>query len=275
VGACITQLVSVPSKTNGDPPLPTISGIDTPTQVKRPLEWWQILLMALGCAFIFLVILLLWRRRARKQRAKQTAAFASIKSLDGKGWRARLLRLGERLFGHSGRSRPPAPKFGDATTASISPSEDLKLMMLREQEEERHQKEMEKIFGAYGLSRAGSSRAPSAFDNDRRSEFSDPSIYSQVTGLPRRGPEPRLPVKKSMTEASRYSMSTTYTGPSNVPKEVRRVTPPLLTDAELYAQSTRGSDTDADAKSTTLSSFDWLSTVDEEPAHGSRNPFRK
>ncbi|KAF9493142.1 hypothetical protein BDN71DRAFT_1508856 [Pleurotus eryngii] len=58
-----------PSGTGTAPPLPTITGLDMPTVVmnlgKRALEWWQILLMALGCAFIFLIIVWLFRRRAR------------------------------------------------------------------------------------------------------------------------------------------------------------------------------------------------------------------
>ena len=57
--------------------------------------------MALGCAFIFVVILMCWRRRARKRRAAATANFAAAKRLNHTGsWRYRLARFGERLFGH-------------------------------------------------------------------------------------------------------------------------------------------------------------------------------
>lgn len=61
--------------------------------------------MALGCAFIFLLVLVLWRRKARKQRAKATLMFAHTKRLDGmhQGWRWRV----KRFFGgaRGGRGR--------------------------------------------------------------------------------------------------------------------------------------------------------------------------
>ena len=62
--------------------------------------------MALGCAFIFMVFLMCWRRRARKQRANKTKQFAMAKKLDDpKSWRQRLVRFGERLFGHTSKNK--------------------------------------------------------------------------------------------------------------------------------------------------------------------------
>jgi len=200
-------------------------------------------LMALGCAFIFLVILMLWRRRARKQRAKRTAMFASAKSLDGRGWRGKLVRFREWLFGHHGKR------------------EEVDLMKMRDLEEERHHREMEKILGAYEYSRAGSTRRterdPSAYDNDRRnSALSAQSLYSQITGSTRRVPEPRLPVKKQQRDAtrSRFSMSTL----GSEGHVTRRVTPPIPTEAELYAEARRES----------------LEMASSETG-GSKNPFRR
>ena len=63
--------------------------------------------MALGCAFIFLMVLMLWRRKARKQRAKATMMFAHTKRLDDlhKGWRWKV----KRFFGvRGGRGREEA-----------------------------------------------------------------------------------------------------------------------------------------------------------------------
>lgn len=111
LGVCLSELVMVPSPsgTGTVPPLPSITGINSPAPTKsgsNRLQWWQILLMALGCAFIFMVFLMCWRRRARKQRANKTKQFAMAKKLDDpKSWRQRLVRFGERLFGHTSKNK--------------------------------------------------------------------------------------------------------------------------------------------------------------------------
>lgn len=57
--------------------------------------------MALGLVFLVLLALGCWRRRQRKRRALETRAFARQKNLDVRmGWGRRLVRWGERLFGH-------------------------------------------------------------------------------------------------------------------------------------------------------------------------------
>ena len=107
--------------------------------------------MALGCAFIFVVILMLWRRHARKRRAKATAMFAAAKNLDKRGgWRWRLIRFGERLFGHK-RSRLAYPPE----------QEQMRLEKLRADEEAQYERDMDKFLDSYNHSRAGTSRAPS------------------------------------------------------------------------------------------------------------------
>ncbi|KAJ3490332.1 hypothetical protein NLJ89_g11444 [Agrocybe chaxingu] len=59
------------------------------------------------------MLLMCWRRRARKQRKQQTKLFASMKRLDRpRTWKERLVRFGERFFGHRdrmmfGRRRQP------------------------------------------------------------------------------------------------------------------------------------------------------------------------
>jgi hypothetical protein len=190
--------------------------------------------MALGCAFIFLLFFMCWRRRARRIRAKHTARFASVKALDRKdNWRWRLVRFGERLFGHK------------ASTRVVEDSDDIKLMKMRAAEEARHEHEMEKLVGAYEYSRSGtrSSRGPptvvSVHDHHHDSRdsvtLSADSIYSQVTGMPRRLPEPRQPLKNVDLPKSRFSLSTlgssTHYG--------KRKPPPPVTDAAAYAQAVR------------------------------------
>ena len=138
LGICLSELVDVPSPsgTSSEPPLPSISGLDQPANVTknstRPLAWWEILLMALGCAFIFVVILMLWRRHARKKRAQATAVFASAKRLDRPaGWRWRLIRFGEKLFGHKRSRLVPAYE-----------NDQMRMEKLRTLEDARYERDM-------------------------------------------------------------------------------------------------------------------------------------
>lgn len=173
--------------------------------------------MALGCAFIFLVILMLWRRHARKRRAKATALFATAKRLDRpQGWRGRLVAFGERLFGH----RRPAP----ATMPLYAP-QPVRLEKLRtssDASDAHASRDMDKLLGAYDYSRAGSSRGPSPLpslrDHGARHRFSGASLthdslYSHATGLPRSAPEPRQPVRTNPRDLlpSRFSATTAST----------------------------------------------------------------
>ncbi|KAH8828150.1 TNFR/NGFR cysteine-rich region family protein [Flagelloscypha sp. PMI_526] len=171
------ELANVPSATSGSAPLPTVSGIDTPIVVKKKLEWWQILLMALGCAFIFLVIVWIWRRRARKQRTKQTKTFAQRKFGSGlSDWKWRLVRFGEKLFGHrkSTRVYPDSLPLGDVEKGQNMPPQPVP----RPSRTHRTQRSL-------------------------RSEYSAPSVYSQATG-----PRTMPPVRQPVTE-SRFSTAST------------------------------------------------------------------
>ncbi|KAI6037038.1 growth factor receptor domain-containing protein [Pisolithus microcarpus] len=263
LGACLSELVLVPSSTGGSAALPSISGLSSPvtTTTSQSLSWWEILLMTLGCAFIFIAFLWCWRRRARKQRAKETAAFASAKALDRKtNWRQRLMAL----FGHSPKPAPPD-------------NEEITLWKLRAAEEAHHDRELEKLIGAYEYSRAGSSRGPSPLPSlhDRKSHgphdydshrLSRESLYSQVTGMPRNGPEPRQPVKSNPL-TSRFSTTTVGSSVCKKPSILKReLTPrkPPPTDAEAYATSVRDV---ADG-----SGSYWVTPVN---TGGSRNPFRQ
>ena len=252
LGACLSELViPSPSGTGTSAPLPTVTGINSPTAaVKRGrLQWWQILLMALGCAFIFLVILWLYRRRQRKQRAKKTAAFAAS-GLNGAvnrtstSWRWRLIRFGEKLFGHNRSKRARTvpnivhmgPLHGERADIKMAPT-------LRAAEEARSSTspllhstipaanpswrksldsddvdvDMVNLIGSYNRP---DSPLPTRYNphhtrvtaadqrsiSDASSQMSAPSLYSQMTGIPRRAPDPRQPLKKDLT--SRFSAST-------------------------------------------------------------------
>ncbi|KAJ6572174.1 insulin-like growth factor binding protein [Mycena capillaripes] len=221
LGVCLSELVDVPSTTTpGAAPLPSVTGLDAPTAIaappRRALAWWEILLMALGCAFIFLAIVWLWRRRARKQRAQRTAKFAAKRQLDPVGWRWRLLRFGEKLFGHHASRRAEPVVEGEA----------VKLAKMRAAEEASDERDMDKLLANYEYPRGEvrsqqqqhhhhhhhlhlqREREREHARNSSASTLSAPSLYSQVTGLPQRVPEPKEPVRANRDITSRFSTST-------------------------------------------------------------------
>lgn len=262
LGICLSDLVVVPPS-NGSAPAPTLPGLTAPAPttntntVRRPLEWWQILLMALGCAFIFVVILMLWRRRMRKRRAAATAAFASAKKLHEPGWRGCLVRFGERLFGHKHGQRwmmdgeaVRMEKLRAAEEARYTG--DLKRANTRSAESARYSRDMDKLIDSYEYSRAGSSRQPSlrkhdgddkhtlprARDLDRgldTDSLSRNSIYSQVTGMPQRAPEPRQPVKNPRDLLPSRFSDNTYS--SWVVPDTQLAPQPAPTPAQEYART--------------------------------------
>jgi len=260
LGVCLSELAT----TENLPPLPSVTGLNDPTNIptRRSLEWWQILLMALGCAFIFLVILWLFRRRSRKQRAQRTAMFASAKGIDdnkgywrqkliplrekldifvhrftnsrradgSKGyWRHKLLPMGEKLkfFGHRDPTlvRPATNLKSQiviipTTFRKDEESESIMLANIRAAEEARHirdsrtdfgeEEDMVKLIQTYAKPSTPKAtrfhtrfhRIPpvvenraSGSSNSDMSSFSTPSLYSQITGVPRKTPEPRRPVR--------------------------------------------------------------------------------
>ncbi|PCH38564.1 growth factor receptor domain-containing protein [Wolfiporia cocos MD-104 SS10] len=269
LGLCLSDLVQTvavtPSGTTTVSSLPSITGISTSTTsstTHSTLAWWQILLMALGCAFIFLVVVVTWRKRMRRKRAQATKAFALAKNLDSPpSWRMRLVRFGERLFGHTPRQRWVVQEG----------AQDMKLEPLTSA---RFDRDMEKLGGddyqdfrpkrsplptlreyaapqSWGASRP--SRPPSV------TSLSADSFYTQITGQPRRAPDPRQPVRSNPRDLlpSRFS-DTTYATEEDVLAPTQAPTP-----AQEYARSVQAQDSPR-------SSY-WL-----QPNHtgSSRNPFR-
>ncbi|KAJ7063671.1 insulin-like growth factor binding protein [Mycena amicta] len=314
LGVCLSDLVHVTSTatnngTISEPTKPTPSPVLTTGA--RPLAWWEILLMALGCAFIFVLVLLCWRRRARNQRAKQTAAWASKKRLNPKtNWRWRLVRFGEKLFGHRASRRAQATPAIHLDENSEVESEAIKLMKIRNAEEARHHLEMEKlqVFGAYEYSRhsrasfasesskASSHRAPSKLpelkgrrdlERDAQERVSRGSMYSSATGVPRSGPEPRQPVSKNeLSGLTRYpsSLLSAYAKPTSLPEgrlvdvdgDVPVVVPmhtgPRVTEAQAYADAVRPSLAETHGAYWIRPTMTGASTA---TAKSSNNPFRR
>jgi len=217
LGACLSDLVLIPqsSGTSSGGSLPSITGLTDPVPPSRgsKLPWWEILLMALGCAFIFMVFLMCWRRRARKQRAKQTKMFAQAKELNVKDWKWKLMRFGEKLFGH--------PK----STWVSAKNKNVEQIGLRDVEgqhyrpETKRDGEFDNIYDAYDYSIRSPVSEYSRYYRRQphlersatvtaKESMSSRSIYSQVTGMRNnRMPEPRQPVKKHNL-MSRFSAST-------------------------------------------------------------------
>ena len=299
MGVCLSELVVVPepSGTGNVPPLPSITGINSPAPTKsgsNRLQWWQILLMALGCAFIFMLFLVCWRRRARKQRANKTKKFAIAKKLDDSGdWKQRLVRFGERLFGHTPKNRlaghhtyaaDPQGYPGDTKKGDIA---------LRDLEEQRKWRDdpkrpatyhddddLDGILGAYQYEETIRS-TPSEYSRFyHRQSHHDPSaelereysrlqqqkpredvleslasqsIYSQVTGVKKKAPEPRLPVRDF--PRSRFSISTKSSGGSQT-----------LSPAQKYKDSVQHQEVQRDFTG---------SSGNSSGLNNPNNPFRK
>lgn len=220
--------------------------------------------MALGCAFIFVIILWLWRRRARKQRAKQTALFAT--KLNHRAvWRKRFDRFADLFKGHNAKHAR-----GGLFTKE---TEQQKLQRLREAESLRHEHEMSKLENLQAKVVYRTASPQPSIDGGRShtnpsNRVSAPSLYSQLTGLPRRGPEPKQPARELDLErgderllGSRFSSTTSGTSIYRVPSDRRpEDLPAMPTEAETYAAT--------HSPSTTF----WLIPQD---TGASKNPFRR
>ncbi|KAI0303293.1 insulin-like growth factor binding protein [Multifurca ochricompacta] len=245
LGVCLSDLVSVPtvSGTSVSIPLPTITGIDTPAITNtggggsggRRLAWWEILLMVLGCTFIFVCILALFRRRMRAKRAQRTAAFAAAKNIDarGAGWRAKLASF----FSLGGSRIPKEEKVA------------LRVARLQHLEEERHMAALGKLGVGISGGGSGGSGLPSRYAHSRRLSTTGgdtDSFYSQVTGLPPRAPVPRQPVNEHTVERERSSR---YSGTT-------------ISSAKSITEAQRGGGY-------------WFAPAGTGTSGGSRNPFQK
>jgi hypothetical protein len=268
--------------------------------------------MALGVAFIVLLLAMLWRRRMRKRRALITAEFAQSKGLrHNLGWRWKLIRFGERLFGH----RSSAKRLRQME------AEERRLRELRAMEEAGNGygqgNDMDKpfLYPPHSLSRkepSSHSRSPSRersyVDRNRRPHthsrsgsyataaeldhhtLSDTSFYTKYTGEPRRMADPRQAVKEVgvphahiTSDNSRVgagyasSLSSSDSGSSRT-RRLKRVPVPGAsnfrppTPAEEYAMSVM----DRDGRGGVGRHDEvWLKPTHTGSSSSSRNPFRR
>jgi hypothetical protein len=309
LGVCLSDLVRVPPAPSGSAsaaqPLPTLPGLTAPTPPlavvvapPRRLAWWEILLMALGCAFIFLAVLYCWRRRARKVRAQRTARFASTKAiLVRPSWRERFLGgLFRRRAPQAGPVHLPPVPDAELGAAPGEAGEAIRLMRLRNDEDARHHAEMEKLhlYGAYEYSRR------SRVSDDRRSSRAPSELPSLSDDRVRRAPPGRAntdnthfrfsqaytesaldaPAQRALAEGSLFSQ---FTGePPRAPQPRQPVTADLLGLQSRFSRSTYASaPAPAPARSpaqTYADSFRDPARIEPTPtgsSGGSRNPFRR
>lgn len=171
----------------------------------------------------------------KKKRAKQTAKFATAKGLDNpRTWRQKLIRFGERFFGHNTRMRfgrrPPQPEVlpvynhhevHSRPASMISSHREIKMQNLGTKkvaaEKKAKRETVDDFIDAYNYSR--SSHTPSTLPdldaNPRRTaEKYSPrrvdrdSIYSEITGKPRNMPEPKQPLRREVSVASHLTRNT-------------------------------------------------------------------
>jgi len=179
----------------------------------------------------------------RKKRAEETKRFAQAKQLNSGDWKGKLMRLGERLFGHKKSVFVPASKRNEE-------------VVLKDVEAQpyytgsRKDGELDNIIDAYDYSIRSPGSEYSRYyrrqphNESARESMSSQSIYSQVTGVRSNNmPQPRQPVKENPL-ISRFSVTTSGTKSSDRQEQLP-VLPPLIassrppTPAEEYKAAVR------------------------------------
>ncbi|THH10112.1 hypothetical protein EW145_g1556 [Phellinidium pouzarii] len=181
----------------------------------------------------------------------QTKKFARQKRLaDNLTWKQRMVRFGERLFGHSIGERALGSKMrgemGPIILTEIDASKMDHLDRMREAEEARHDRNVDKLLDSYAKSRYSDSRrhehtlSHDAFDersgyflpvsrpyaksepkskSSRRhhrgddvdlNSISDASMYTYLTGQPRRTADARQPVRAPPVPTARLAALGTH-----------------------------------------------------------------
>ena len=118
LGVCLSELVVVPTPSGTAAPLPTVSGLDTPTVKKFKLEWWQILLMVLGCLFIFCLIFWFFWRRYKKKREEKASIYIVTSEKPKSSWFSSFAGKVKGLF----RRTPKEPTVGGKKILVLHPS---------------------------------------------------------------------------------------------------------------------------------------------------------
>lgn len=210
-GICLNDLVFTPNSTiSADIPDPGITSTTSPTgfRIENKFEWWQILLMISGGIFIGLVVIILWRRHAKKKRAETTRLWAMERGvLGGKGgswWRKIFARKRQPSYNLFSEKEDWLPRYrrDDANSKRSGSKVD-------------------------GLIDAHADKYPKGKHVGSR------SLFSEITGEQKKAPEPRMPVREYSTSVrSPRSIKSTTTFQSRKLAEVE-------TEAGKYARSFR------------------------------------
>jgi hypothetical protein len=183
------------------------------------------------------------RQRSKEKKARRAELYAigELRREEKKGWRWRVIRFAQGIFGH-GRETVTTGRVvikpGDIV--HLGPSEEaesLKFGRLRDVEEGRNATaspvlkssstleqgdDRTRLLDSYRHPLASDSTkyhpriatAERTYHDDVRSLSSDssgrvsaPSIYSHMTGVPRKLPESRMPVRREEVDFSKYTGS--------------------------------------------------------------------
>ncbi|KAI5120332.1 hypothetical protein M0805_000392 [Coniferiporia weirii] len=183
----------------------------------------------------------------------RTQEFARQKQLDNKlTWRQRVVRFGERLFGHSlGERALGSRKRGMTGPIALTEVDKLDhLDRMREAEEARHEREVDKLLDAYATSRRGDLHHSRTFSHntyDERSGYLLPISRPHAKSTPkskqgRRSDRDRDVDLNSMSDASMY---TYLTGQQRRTADTRQpVRAPAVPTGHLTGLDTRVRDFD-------------------------------
>ncbi|KAF9453697.1 hypothetical protein P691DRAFT_855337 [Macrolepiota fuliginosa MF-IS2] len=221
LGVCLTDLVVKPqanSTTGSGAPIPSITGISDPTKsttkVENKLAWWQILLMALGGVFCGFIVIVLWRRHARKKRLQRTRNWATERGvLGGKGgtwWRRMFSRKQRNGYNTRTEKEKGLPRYRDDVIS------------------EHPESTVDGFIDAY---------ADERLSWEYRSSVASRSLFSEITGERRKAPEPRVPVREQSMSVK--SLRTTRSIARSRKTSGEKKSVEVETEAEKYARSVR------------------------------------
>lgn len=173
-------------------------------------------MMILGVLFCLTIVIILWRRHARKKRIQRTKAWATERGVLGKGapWWKRMFARKDRNGYDERMEKERLPRYRDEVIS-------------------RHpESTVDGFIDAYADERSSW---------EYRSSIASRSLFSEITGERRRAPEPRAPVREqSMSVKSLHT--TKSVGAKSSAKSTRKSERKLAdveTEAERYARSVR------------------------------------
>ena len=198
-------------------------------------------MIVFACAFLLIGVLWYCSRRQRRKvkKAKQAELYAigEIRREEKKGWVQRVVRFVRGIFRRDPVKKTRVVTIKPGDIVHLGPSqeaESLKFGMLRDVEKgttmvtpilksasstPEKGEDRVRLLDSYRRPptpdrtklhpfHTRTATAERTYHDDTRSSLSDsssaPSIYSEVTGLPRKMPEPNIPLRKEEGEFSRY-----------------------------------------------------------------------